>query len=254
MFTILKSLPHKKIHIDYVDNLRVVKSAEVVTSHNPKEKVFLNTHIAQTEGGTRCFSTDIFDKEKVQTAYNTFNVNQNTKTLNAYWLKVLDVSNQKKHGYGEIMWLSGIINLLENKLNKISIFSKKDAVMFHYKYKFSPVVEGYDEIMDLLNRISKNNNPQLVEVKQKSIDLLTANHQNILFNSEYENTTHKSINLINEFFSTVQDKHLKWKSDAISRGVSLNVDLNMKLDRETILANKEFYNELFEKHEFDYRI
>jgi len=244
------SLPLKKIKLDSVDGYRLVKSAVVRSSKG--EKVFLSTNIIQNDAGQRCLSTDIFDANRNHVGYNTFNINPASRNFNGYFIEVAE--NSQKHGYGEIMRLASVIDLLENNLSSIQIFSTNDAIMFHYKYGFKPQVNKYDEACDILHNICKEKSPELKNVSENAGEVLDCLLNGGMWFGQGINFIKKSAEVVEEYLSTVKEKHLKWISDKFSHGVNFRKDIDMKLDIDTVRQNRDFFNQLFEKHDFDYRI
>lgn len=248
----MKCLPVKNTVIDNVGGYRLVKSAVVRSSKG--EKVFLNTNVSQETTGQKCFSTDIFDENHTQVGYNSFNINLVSKTLNGYFIKVTNAADRQKHGYGEIMRLASIIDMLENNLRSISILSKTEAIMFHYKYGFKPQVDGYGEVMEILHNICKDKTPELKEIRENAGALLDETFSGGLWFGLDFSFVKKGVDVVENYLAVAKEKHLKWNSDRYSRGVNFNKDIDMRLFAESVRKNKDFYNDLFEKHDFDYRI
>lgn len=57
----------------------------------------------------------------------------------------------RHHGLGEILRLASIIEMKENNINKMTIFSMPEAIKFHYKYGFRPNIGISSDIMKTLN-------------------------------------------------------------------------------------------------------
>lgn len=250
MTTPLQFMP-KKLNIDIIDNYKLVRSAELRSSKG--EKVFLETYSTEDKYRDKVFATYLFDSGKNFKAYNTFNINPQTQIFDGYKMKVNNPEERMKNGYGEILRLSSIIELLENNLNRIAIFAKSQAVLFHYKYKFRPQVT-YDELEAFLDRLSAVKAPELAQVRNKAAALFN----DYFMDGNGLGTKHdyrkETLKLLNEYLQTVEDKRLPWKSGLHSRGLELFQDISMYLDKEGVIKNKDFFNNLFDKHDFDYRI
>ena len=51
----------------------------------------------------------------------------------------IEVNNPHRgKGFGELLCLTNIIEMIENKINLIRLYSKNTAIYFHSKYKFEP--------------------------------------------------------------------------------------------------------------------
>ncbi len=250
MTTPLQFMP-KKLNIDIIDNYKLIRSAELRSSKG--EKVFLETFSAEDEYNDKVFTTYLFDSGKNFKAYNSFNINQQTQIFNGHKMKVNNPEERMKNGYGEILRLSSVIELLENNLNRIAIFAKSQAVLFHYKYKLRPQIT-YEETESFLDRLSAVKAPELAQVRNKASALFNDYFMDGQGFGAKHNYQKETIKLLNEYLQTVEDKHLPWKSGLHSRGLELFQDVSMYIDKEAVLKNKDFFNTLFEKHDFDYRI
>lgn len=248
----LLRLGYARLHTELLGNFRVLKNCKLKDSNG--SNIFLNTqYCSDPEIGIRCLSTDIFDSNGQKKAYNTFEINNETREFSGFNMNVIHTEDRQKHGYGEVLRLSSIIELMENNLKKIAIFSLNNAIPFHYKYKFKPVIFSKDEAMSILNEISYEKNPVLEKQRNASIKLL----DEMIFEGQFPssvNTGEKFMMLLNEYLSEVQKNKIPWFSKTHIRCVNLTSDLSMELDRDTILKNKNYFNQLFEKHGFDYRL
>lgn len=82
------------------------------------------------------FKTILLDNKNNIVGINSFKIHQNI--FNGYNMNTL-INHNNHTGLGEIMRLTSIIDMLENNLNKIQIFSISNAILFHTKYKFKPI-------------------------------------------------------------------------------------------------------------------
>ena len=159
MFNPIKLLTSKRgINFENINGYKLIRSERLQGSNGERIKLLSGL---KSDDGRVVLSSDLYDSKGVLKAYNTFNIDNSNKVLNGYWMRVVDPLEQQKHGYGEVLRLASIIDLMENNLKKIAIFSRNEAILFHYKYKFRPVLSGKDECMDVLNEISYEENPLL---------------------------------------------------------------------------------------------
>lgn len=247
----LKLLESTNLKFGQLGEYKVLKNCPLSDSNG--ERIVLDTQYILDEHGRRCISADVFDAAGVKRAYNTFEINTKTKEFNGLWMKVPNSCDRKKHGYGEVLRLNSIVTLLENNLKKITIFSMNDAIPFHHKYKFHPVVSGRDEELEILNEISYEKNPLLVKQKSQSIKMM----DEILISGMFPSLKASKSNVsafLDDYLSEIEKNKIEWFSGKHIRKVNLGVHLNMELDRDTILKNRDFFNRLFEKHKFDYKI
>lgn len=148
-------------------------------------------------------------------------------------------------GVGSTMRLGQIIVLLENpKLNKISLFSMGDAVYFHSKFKFKPAITDYSELTgkleDILIHSGDKRFSQNVEEAKKFLEL---------------NKFEKKSNL--KEGNAILDRYLQNViANNLHKDQKFHVysGFDMELAKKDILANKDFYNSLFQKYGIDYQI
>lgn len=144
-------------------------------------------------------------------------------------------------GVGSTMRLGQIIVLLENpKLNKIDLFSTGDAVYFHSKFKFKPAITNYSELTGKLEDILVHSNDdrfsQNVQEAKKFLEL-----------NKYK--LKEGNKILDRYLQNViaNNLHKDPKFHVYS-------GFDMELAKKDILANKDFYNSLFQKYGIDYHI
>lgn len=152
--------------------------------------------------------------------------------------------SQYKRGYGSIMHLCNIIELLENKCDEIIFPSFKKAIFFHAKLNFEPKINNIKDIKKHLQKdiLDKDLPTDMQHFKEKALKII----QNE--NSPQENLIKFGNSLINDFIQTVMKKGLDRDKYGIFEGFT------MHLTKEKILNNKEFYNKLFNTFHIDYLI
>lgn len=148
-------------------------------------------------------------------------------------------------GIGSTMRLSQIIVLLENpKFNKISLFSMGNAVYFHSKFKFKPAITDYSELTGKLEDILvHSNDARFSQNIQEAKQFLELNK----FEKKYKLKEGNAI--LDRYLQKVVANNLhKNPKFRIYSG------FDMELSKKNILANKDFYNSLFNKYGIDYQI
>lgn len=157
---------------------------------------------------------------------------------------------QKGFNFGEVLRLSSIMMILENKIKNFEIFSKHTAIYFHSKYKFEPAIVQFKERNSALESIIKNckDNKDYQEFYSEAKDLLEkANQQNS--DAEAQRRLCKDTNkLLKRYISKVFQKKDEYKKHPFTSGIT------MKLTLDNINTHKSFFNDLFEKHSIDYKI
>lgn len=214
------------------------------------EDIFINTQPKEKKDR---FCTSINKGELNNLSRNEFLINLKNKTLENKTMRVFEINNRKK-GYGAIMHLNNIIEVLENDLEKIELFSLQEAILFHAKYKFQPKVKNYEDIKDIMFCISQkncDNFPELKKVTQKAANFFDDMFYTSILNNKNKDIIKESNDIMQEYFDTVNSKKL---SISEQEYYALNTSIDMFLTKDRILKNKDFFNKLFEKYNIDYKI
>ena len=101
------------------------------TFDNKHEPIFVSTIKENNK-----FKTILINNKNNLVGINSFKIQGNT--FNGCNMNAL-LNNNKHTGLGEIMRLISIIDMIENNLQKIQIFSLSKAAPYHLKYKFKPI-------------------------------------------------------------------------------------------------------------------
>ncbi len=195
------------------------------------------------------FKTLLINKEKSIIGVNSFKINEkifNGSRMDSY-------SNNEHVGLGEIMRLTSIINVIENNLRKIQIFSLNEAIPFHLKYKFKPKIQTDDSMLDILNRIASSEEKKLSNYSQKAEEIFSDIFFNGSINQEH-NYYEELPDFIISYVNKIREEKLPWNKTLNSPGLNFKEDLPMELTIQNIKDNKSFFNDLFAKHKIDYKI
>lgn len=172
---------------------------------------------------------------------------KNSPNIVGLFIQVIPMLRQQNLGLGEILRLSSIIFMIENKIKEMEIFSKAEAVYFHSKYKFEPEIKSFDERNYALKSIIKNCQNEFEEIKLEAINIV----KKVASDKSAENQRNlcKETNiLLKEYIQEILAKKDKYKSHPFDFG------FRMILNTNDILDNKIFFNNLFKKHKIDYEI
>ena len=66
----------------------------------------------------------------------------------------------RKQKLGELLRLTSVITMLENKANNIKIHSLHDAIFFHRKYKFKPDIRDLSDANRILRNLTCVKSPE----------------------------------------------------------------------------------------------
>lgn len=215
-----------------------------LVAHN-KELGELSLNTSRYEDISERYVTKIKDKNNKVLGYELFSFEDFSNDLFGYSIRVNPELRQKGLRLGELLRLSSIIEMFENKINKLKIYSKDTAIYFHSKYKFEPSITSFKDRDEALNSII--NNPQ------KGMENLVSSAQNLierLKNDPSPEFQRNAIKEANEITKGYIEKALETKQG--SEIYPFSYGMGMELTKENIIKNKDFYNNLFAQHGIDY--
>lgn len=242
MLKIRTIIPRQTIQFKNFGQYKLVSSMSAID--NTGEQVLVST-IKENEK----FKTLVIDNKDNIIGLNSFTISN--KIFNGSRMDAF--SNGKHNGIGEIMRLSSIINVLENNLRKIQIFSLHEAIPFHLKYKFHPSILTDDSMMDILNRIASVEIPSLNEYSKQAENIFSDIYLNGTINQEH-NYYNELPDFIISYVNKIRQEKLPWAKNTTSEGLDFKEDLPMELSSINIKDNTSFFNDLFSKHRIDYKI
>lgn len=178
--------------------------------------------------------------------HEIFVLDTERKIMSGYYIEVEPEYRQRNYGFGELMRLSSIITMLENKMQQFEILSKNTAIYFHSKYKFTPNVIGFDDRDNILKSILQNckNLPdEIAKRAQEFTERLKLNPSN----EEKRAITRETNILAKTYIDRVLSQNSQKENPFIGA-------MDMKLTAEKIFENKDFFNNLLKKHGIDYKI
>lgn len=149
--------------------------------------------------------------------------------------------------FGEKLRLSSIIAMLENNINRILITSVPDAILFHTKYKFKPVFADLWDCKNILRNILMNSyedtkhfGPQAEKLMEK------INAENF---GKKEDILKSTSELFENFVNVLQNLSKEKQNE-----YPFFQCVDMRLTREDVIKNAEYFNGLLKKHNLDYKI
>lgn len=186
-------------------------------------------------------------------ARNNFDINIENKVLSNGNMDVKEIKNREK-GFGAVMHLNNIIELFENDLDKIELFSTGSAIPFHAKYKFEPILNNKDTIEDFLYLISLKDSSEFPEIEQpvkaagKYLDEIHYTGGYYCLNKD---KLKYAKDIVISYIDAINSKKL---TPAQREKYGFESGIEMVLTKEKILENKDFFNSLFKSHGIDYKI
>lgn len=155
----------------------------------------------------------------------------------------------RRHGFGELMRLTSIMEMLENKCNSISIFAKNTAIYFHGKYKFQPNITDKESAIETLTTIINDKSPSFKRLSDRAKNLYRLLEQSETFSPEQKTLLFKKINsLVNTYIKKALAEGKGGKGHEFAKG------MDMILTKEVVQKEKEFFNRRYKNQGIDYKI
>ena len=191
------------------------------------------------------FRTEIFDSNKQLLGYDLFDMPK-ADSMFEYDITVLPEHRGK--GLGELMRLTSIVQMVENDVDELDLYSKGSAVYFHAKHGFEPNIRSFDQRKYSLESLLENTLPDgdvFVAKAEKILDCIDAPLS--LSYEENRKYTLQTNELVKDFIKKVLS--IGGQNDA-----KFSIGFNMKLMRDTIFERAEFFNSLFKKHGIKFKV
>ena len=233
----------------YNPNINQVEKVRPLKAMN---KIFgeLNTVSRVSVFNPNEITTELKNKLGKVLGRETFYLEDSSKKSTGCLISVEPEYRKKGYGLGEILRLSSIIMMLENCVKNFEIYSKNSAIFFHALYKFEPNISQFkerDEVLESVITNCKNNGSKYDQIREEAEALLEEAHEDKTPERQRELCVHT-----NALLSRYINKILETKNEYLSH--PFKTGIFMKLTDKSIKENKEFFNDLLEKHQIDYRI
>ena len=157
-------------------------------------------------------------------------------------MKTLEGINYKK-GYGTIMHLCSIMELLENNYPLIKLSSLSKAIYFHSKMKFEPAIDNLKELTSHLQGEVIDNSPEKLEYFSEKAKRLLADKS-----IDEEAFLKKGNQILADYIQAIRKGKFNREEHKFLEGFT------MILTKENILKNKDFFNKLLKDFRIDYLI
>lgn len=223
------------------------KLCSFVVPENKFGKLYLDVKMPKAGYGHN-FITELRNRFDKLLGYEEFAYFEGSPNMSGLFIRVNDEYKQKGFNFGEILRLSSIIEIMENKVKNFEIISKDTAIYFHAKYKFTPNL-AFSDRDKFLKTLSGDKSNGYEKFSQKAQDL--ANKLKIAKENADMPQQRKICAETNEVLGEYLDKVIAEKSQ---KQHPINFTMPMTLTDENILKNKGFFNQLFKKHGIDYNV
>lgn len=193
------------------------------------------------------FIIEIKNKQNKLLGREIFSMDNETGNIFGFSIEVEKEYRQKSYRFGEILRLASIIEMLENKLSTFDIYSKDTAILFHSKYKFQPHFQTFAERDYALQAIVKNTFNLPKEFIKQALSIIEKIQQ-FPQGEIQRNLREESCELTKKYIQQILLSQNKPKNNLFDYG------MNMQLTVEDLKNNSNFFNQLFEKHNIEYKI
>lgn len=150
--------------------------------------------------------------------------------------------DEKHNGLGSCLHLLSIVEMLENNMDSIDLYSLTQAIPFHIKMGFKCNGSWSFDLWKNINHVIQETDPRLIKYAEQAK----------AFKSELMPNKMRT-EIGNEILTNYLRDAIKIKFPEEQTQLC-PYSFYMKLTREDVLKNKEFYNELFKKYNIDYEI
>lgn len=193
------------------------------------------------------YITKLKDKNNNILGYEIFSFEDFYNTLFGYSIRVNPELRQKGLHLGELLRLSSIIEMFENKAQKLELYSKDTAIYFHSKYKFQPNINSFKDRDKALESIIQNPKTGMEAIIDSAKELIEK-IKNSITPEEKRATISQANEITKKYIEQALSSPKGYKEYPFEYG------MGMDLPKDTIIKNRDFYNELFHKHGIDYEI
>ncbi len=140
------------------------------------------------------------------------------------------------------------MEMVENNVPYLKIYSKDTAVFFHSKYRFVPAETTFDGRNKILLTIANDNSINFTDLKRMATDILKKIDFDIKDAEKQRQYCIQVNDLAKEYISRALQDVEPDKKHPFSFG------LTMRLYLEDVIKNREFFNERFKSQGIDYEV
>lgn len=193
------------------------------------------------------YVTKLKDETNNVLGYEIFSFENFDNSMFGYSIRVNPDLRQKGLHLGELLRLSSIVEMFENQAEKLKIYSKDTAIYFHSKYKFQPSIDNFkdrDKALDSIVQNPKNGMEEIIDSAKKLIEKI----KNSTTPEEQRAAIPQTNKIAKQYIEQVLASKEGYKTHPFDYG------MGMELTKDSVLKNKDFFNELFQKHGIDYKV
>lgn len=230
------------------------KMCQFKIEHPKLGKLNMKTVPQSTLSGYGQYEMSLTNASNYKIGYEIFTMENEPPQMLEHYIQTDPKYRGNNYFVGELLRLSSIITMIENKMKEMEITSLKSAVFFHAKYKFVPDITQISSAKKILSDVIVNTadaflglNTDALRINKMALALLDKVN-NAKNTDEYEALCRDISQVTDNYLKTVIQKKGLHKLQSIEAAIP------MKLTTDEICKNKTFFDKLFEKHGIDYKI
>ena len=181
------------------------------------------------------YVTKLKDETNNVLGYEIFSFENFDNSMFGYSIRVNPDLRQKGLHLGELLRLSSIVEMFENQAEKLKIYSK-DTAIYNFKDR--------DKALDSIVQNPKNGIEEIIDSAKKLIEKI----KNSTTPEEQRAAIPQTNEIAKQYIEQVLASKEGYKTHPFDYG------MGMELTKDSVLKNKDFFNELFQKHGIDYKV
>ena len=234
---IYKNQPISFGRINIKQNNGINFFSELICNASDNKRTKHSAEIIRTDSDS-VYNISLIDNKNIKNASQRIVKKKKKKIL---YIDSLS-SSCEDQGLGTCLHLINTIEMLENGIEKMALFSTSEAIPFHTRFGFIPNNEWLNGLGENIKIIAKDSTPELKDysdfAKQLKSCQISLETKSVLGNR-----------LLNEYTLSAIKHYPKNQLKKLFK-----YPTNMELSLNDIYKNKEKYNLLFKKYNIDYSI
>ena len=191
------------------------------------------------------FATNIFAENGERLGKDFFAIYPQNKKMFDFNIETAK-NYRNKFRIGELLRLVSIMEMFENKINYMQLYSRETAIYFHAKYGFKSDITRFSHRDKTLETIAGD--ARFVDLAQKAKAIIKE-VERCRVSVRLRELCKITSKLTDEYMQRVQ---LLSKDELNAHPFKEGFD--MILTKETVLEKKDMFNKLFKQHGIDYKI
>lgn len=190
-------------------------------------------------------SSSIMAKSTYNDDYSIYDMDINAGKNNFHGISI--VATPKNKEIGEVLNLASLITFKENNFLNYNVFALRDAIPFFVKYGFNILTSNINEILHNLKLITKSKGERYFDTRE-SAKFLTDRIQHVKDDMVKTSYIPTSNQIISDYLKTLIRQGKKIDTD------DLYNHTHMSFSTIDTIRNRDYLNELLDKHEINYTI